>query len=277
VTRVDLHLHLLPGVDDGAPDEATALAHAERLVADGIRTATVTPHIGSPFFLVDPFEVRERTAELQRVLDREGIDLALRPGGEIHPEAAADLTGAQLEAIAHGPAGGRWVLAEVPFAGIDEAFADGIRAIGARGFGVVIAHPERAAGVLSDGGLGRLRPLLDAGAVLQVNACSLMGRQGDEALEAARRLVRGRLAYVIASDGHPGHRDHTLLDGERAAGAAGASRAQLVQLTQANPRFLLRHGLPPVGSPHAGRPGVGDGALTRARAEARRLLPAPRP
>lgn len=135
------------------------------------------------------------------------------------------------------------MLAEVPFDGIDDSFVDGLRAIRGRGFGVVIAHPERATGVLS-GGLELLRDELAAGAALQVNVCSLLGRQGDEALEAARRIVRGRLAYVLASDGHPGTREHTLAAGFAPAVAAGASRLQARQLTTANPRFLLRHGLP---------------------------------
>ena len=54
MTAVDLHLHLLPGVDDGAPDEDTAIAHAVKMVAAGVRTAAVTPHVGSPYFPVDP-------------------------------------------------------------------------------------------------------------------------------------------------------------------------------------------------------------------------------
>jgi protein-tyrosine phosphatase len=272
VSRIDLHLHLLPGLDDGAPDEATALAHAARMVDDGIAVATVTPHIGSPYFPVDPLEIPERTAVLQEALDRAGVALSLRAGGEIHPDGAGDLTARQLDAVAHGPRGARWVLAEVPFAGIDERFMDGLVAIGRRGFGAVIAHPERAVGVLHDGGLARLRPALEAGAVLQVNACSLMGRQGEEARDAARRLVAGRLAYVIASDGHPGHRNHTMAEGEAPAAAAGASRAQLDALSRSNPRFLLRHGLPaaaPVSSDAAlvRR----DRSLARARDEARRL------
>jgi protein-tyrosine phosphatase len=270
VTRADLHLHLLPGVDDGAPDEAAAVAHATRMVAAGVIEATVTPHVGSPFFGVDLHEIPERTAALQAVLDHRRVGLRLHAGGEIHPEATADLTEAELDVIAQGPPGARWVLAEVPFAGVDEAFVAGLDAIRGRGFGVVIAHPERAAGLL-DGGLALLRPSLRAGAVMQVNACSLLGRQGPEARDAARRLVRSRLAYIIASDGHPGHRDHTLRDGEAPAVAAGASRAQVLQLTQANPRFLLRHGLPHVDAPLPLRAGPARDALAQARAAARRL------
>jgi protein-tyrosine phosphatase len=252
MTAIDLHLHLLPGVDDGAPDEAAALGHAARMVAAGVAEATVTPHIGAPFWSVDPLTIPERTARLQAALRREGIALRLHAGGEIHPDGAADLTVEELEAIAHGPRDARWVLAEVPFDGIDERFLYGVRAIGARGFGVVIAHPERAAGVLH-GGLSALRPATEAGAVLQVNACSLLGRHGPEALEAGRRLVRTRMAYVVASDGHPGHRDHTLADGVEAIAAAGASWAQVEQLTRFNPRFLLRHGLPAAAPVAAGQ------------------------
>lgn len=269
MTRVDLHLHLLPGVDDGAPDEATALEHAARMAADGVQAATVTPHVGSPYFDVAVGEIHDRCADLQRALDREGIALRLEPGGEVYPGAAADLSVAELQAIAHGPQGARWVLAEVPFAGVDDAFVAGLADLRARGFGIVIAHPERATGLLTDGGLARLRPALEAGAVLQVNACSLLGRQGPEAEEAARRLIRARLAYIIASDGHPGTRTHTLAAAEAAAVVAGASAAQVVQLTQANPRFLLRHGLPRV---DALLPLRANG-LRHARDAARRLRP----
>jgi protein-tyrosine phosphatase len=272
VTRADLHLHLLPGVDDGAPDLATAVEHAQRMVAAGVTEATVTPHVGSPFFGAVVEEIAERTAELQQELSRRRVGLRLHAGGEIFPAATHDLTPAQLELIAHGPRGARWVLAEVPFAGVDEAYVAGLDAIRGRGFGIVIGHPERAAGLL-DGGLALLRPSLRAGAVLQVNACSLLGLHGPEARDAARRLIRSRLAYIIASDGHPGtvDRGHTLRDGEAPAVAAGASRAQVLQLTQANPRFLLRHGLPHVDAPLPLRAGPGRDALAHVRAAARRL------
>ena len=277
MAHVDLHLHLLPGVDDGAPDEASALAHAARMVLDGVREATVTPHVGAPAYAVDPLTVPERTRELQLALDREGLALRLHAGGEIHPDRAGDLPATALDAIAHGPPGARWVLAEVPFEGIDERFLDGVRAIRGRGFGVLIAHPERAAGAL-DGGLERLRDELASAAALQVNACSLLGRHGEEARVAAEWLVRGRLAYVLASDGHPGHpeREHTLAAGTVPAIAAGASRVGARQLTYANPRFLLRHGLRPA-TPVVGRAWGGAGrSLERARA-ARRGLARVRP
>jgi protein-tyrosine phosphatase len=229
--HVDLHLHLLPGVDDGPPDEAAALEHAARLARDGVHEATVTPHVAHPDLPVDVATIADRTRALQAAIDAAGIALHLHPGGEIFPAGAPALGHDELDAIAHGPPGARWVLLEVPFVGIDATFLDAWRNVRRHGFGVLIAHPERAAGLL-DGGLRRLRPAIDDGALLQVNVSSLLGRHGPEAEAGARRLIRDRLAYVIASDGHGGTRRDTLA-------AVPAS-----PLTGANPRFLLQHGIP---------------------------------
>jgi protein-tyrosine phosphatase len=245
MSHVDLHLHLLPGLDDGPADEAASLEHAARMVAEGVHEATVTPHIGHPWFPgVDPETVAERTRLLQQALDRERLDLRLHTGGELHPGAAADLAASELELVAQGPAGARWVLLEVPFAGVDLAFAETAARIRANGYGLVIAHPERADGLLAGPGMAILRREMEHGSVLQVNVCSLIGMHGDEARETARRLLRSGLAYVLASDGHGGARGHTLGAGPAAARGIGASELQSWQLTQANPRFLLRHGLP---------------------------------
>jgi protein-tyrosine phosphatase len=244
MSYVDLHLHLLPGVDDGARDERESLEHATRMALEGVRDAVVTPHVGHPSFDLDVAAIPEHTRALQARLDRAAIPLRLRPGGEIHPSAAGRLSAVELDTIAQGPPGARWVLAEVPFAGIDDAFLDGCRAIRARGFAIVIAHPERAAGFLA-GGLERLGEELAAGAVLQVNVCSLLGHHGADAQAGAERLVREGRAYVLASDGHAGTRRHTLRLGFELALTASASSVRAWQLTQANPRFLLRDGLPP--------------------------------
>jgi protein-tyrosine phosphatase len=240
---VDLHLHLLPGVDDGARTLDDAVEHAQRLVADGVTRAAVTPHVGHPSWDVDPLEVPHRVTALAGVLAEIGVPLRLHPGGELHPDRAATWTDPELAAVAHGPHGARWVLVEVPFAGIDDAFAATVRELRGRGFGALIAHPERAAGFLA-GGLEALRPELAEGAILQVNACSLLGRQGPEAQAGAEYLVRNRLAFAIASDGHPGTRTHTVRDGFTVAREAGATAIEAWRLTQDNPRFLLRHGIP---------------------------------
>ena len=241
--HVDLHLHLLPGVDDGPDDEAASLTHAERLARDGVHEATVTPHIGHPWFPLDVATIPERTRALQAALDAAGIDLRLHPGGEIYPGGATGLGAAELEVIAHGPPAARWVLLEVPFAGIDEAYLAACAHVRELGFGLLIGHPERALGFLR-GGHELLREEIAAGARLQVNVCSLLGRQGPESLASARMLVRDGHASVLASDGHGGSRAHTLAAGPAAARRAGASVAHSRLLTEDNPRRLLQHGIP---------------------------------
>jgi protein-tyrosine phosphatase len=241
---VDLHLHLLPGTDDGPADEAGSLAFAARLAADGVGEATVTTHVGHPGFPVEIASIPARTWALQAALDGEGIPLRLWPGGEIHPEAAAGLRFEELEVIAHGPVGARWVLMEVPFAGVDAAFLAACRHIRTLGFGLLIAHPERAAG-FAGRGLAMLRGELATGALLQVNACSLLGRHGAEPRRTAERLIASGLAYVVASDGHGwAPRDHSLHAGAERLLALGVSGVQTRRLTDANPRFLLAHGIP---------------------------------
>jgi protein-tyrosine phosphatase len=249
MSLIDLHLHLLPGVDDGPADEAASLTHARRLAAVGVREAAVTPHVGHPSFPLDVATIPTRTAALQAVLDGEGIALRLHAGGEIHPTAAPSLAADELDLIAHGPRGARWVLLEVPFAGIDARFLAGCANVRSHGFGIVVAHPERAAGLL-DAGLDALWPELVRGAVLQVSVCSLLGHHGEEARAAGEHLVRTGLAYIVASDGHGGRRSHTLGAGPDLARRAGASAVRARQLTEANPAFLLRAGLP-AGAPRS--------------------------
>jgi len=243
MSYVDLHLHLLPGVDDGAADDAAALSHARRLAAEGVRDVTATPHVNG-YWPLEIASIPDRVTRLTALLERNGLGVRVRAGGELDARHARGLTDAELDLIAQGPPDGRWLLVEAPFRGLDEEFAEDCAAIAARGFGVVLAHPERARGAGSPAGAAALRALLEAGALAQVNVCSLLGNNGLEIQEVAVALLRSGLAYVIASDGHPGLRDHTLALGFVLALRAGASSVQAWRLTQDNPRFLLIHGIP---------------------------------
>ncbi len=243
MSYVDLHLHLLPGVDDGAADEAAALSYARRLAAEGVRDVTVTPHVNG-WWPLDVASIPDRTAALAQTLAAHEIGVRVRPGGEVDARFARHVPDAELELIAHGPAGSRWLLVEAPFRGLDAEFAADCEALARRGFAAVIAHPERAANAGETAGMAVLRALLESGAVAQVNVCSLLGNNGLLVQETAVELLRCGLAYVIASDSHPGTRDHTVALGFVLAQRAGASSTQAWRLTQANPRFLLTHGIP---------------------------------
>jgi protein-tyrosine phosphatase len=240
VSYVDLHCHLLPGIDDGAATVADAVAHARRLDAEGVRDVACTPHVKRAMFPdVRPSELRDRVAFLRRALDDAGLRVRLHTGGELAHEDALGLDHRELDHIAQGPPGARWLLLECPFEADDDEFAAAARRLTGLGYGLLLAHPERSAT-----GPALVEELRARGALLQVNVCSLLGNHGLAVQERAVRLVRGGLAYCVASDGHPGTREHTLQLGFHLLLRAGASSVQAWRLTQANPRFLLHSGIP---------------------------------
>ncbi len=240
--RTEIHCHLLPGVDDGARDLGDSLAMAAVAAADGTGTIVATPHVRSDF-VADPAIVREVFSELSEAVLRAGIPVNLCRGGELGHDLVGRLGQADLETIAVGPPGGRWLLVEAPFEGLDEAFEAATDELRDRGFGVVIAHPERAAGVL-EGADPPLYRELRSGSVLQVNHWSLTGAHGAEAEVAARELLRLGLIDVLASDAHPGWRRPTLSVGAAAAVATGATAAEAQALVARHPAALVRDGLP---------------------------------
>ena len=238
----EIHCHLLPGVDDGARDIDDSLELASVAAADGTRTIVVTPHVRSDF-VTDVWLVRERFAELRLAVAGMGIAVELHCGGELGHDLVGTLDQSELEVIAIGPPDLRWLLVEAPFEGLDEEFSAATDELRERGFGVVIAHPERAAGLLEEG-WPLLRQELQAGSLLQVNHWSLTGAHGAGAEEAALALLERGLVAVLASDAHPGWRRPTLSVGAAAAQAVGLDPRSAWTLVAEGPWGLVRHGLP---------------------------------
>lgn len=239
--RTEIHCHLLPGVDDGARDIDDSLDMAAIAAADGTRAIVVTPHVRSDF-VTDTSIVRDLFAELSETVARAGIEVQLHRGGELGHDLVGRLGQTELETIAVGPRSRRWLLVEAPFEGLDDAFAAACDELRARGFGVVIAHPERAAGLL-DPDAQALDRELEAGAVLQINHWSLTGAHGARAELAALELLRRGLVGALASDAHPGWRRPTLSVGAAAAVAAGAGPRVAGALVADRPARLVREGL----------------------------------
>ena len=237
---MDLHSHLLPGLDDGAPTMEETRRFARRLDAEGVRDIACTSHVKRAHFpRIKLDELADRRAEVQRVLDADGLDVRLHQGGELADEDALELDERELALIAQGPEHAPWLLLECPFAGFDYVFDAAVARLTGLGYGLLLAHPERAAGSLD-----RLEPHLEAGALLQVNVSSLLGDHGPRARETAESLVRRGLAYCLASDAHPGTRERILPLADDLLRRLGASDVQTFRLTRSNPRFLLREGNP---------------------------------
>jgi protein-tyrosine phosphatase len=238
MTYADIHFHILPGVDDGpsSMDESVALATAA--VADGTRTVVATPHVRSGF-LTDVSDLPDRVRELGERLAREGIGLAVRRGAELGHDMVGRLSQAELDSVAHGPPGGRWLLVETPFVALDGEFTAATDELRDRGFAVVIAHPERARGSSA----AVLDYERERGSLLQVNAWSLVGRHGPEAYEKAHEMLRAGKVGLIASDAHGGQRQPALTLGVAACGQAGLNSHDAQRLAGAVPHRLLERGL----------------------------------
>jgi protein-tyrosine phosphatase len=245
VTYVDLHAHLLPGLDDGARTMEETRRFARRLHAEGVLDIACTPHIKRAHFpRIDIAELAGRREAAQRALEADGIGVRLHQGGELADEDALELDEHELALIAQGPAHAPWLLLECPFAGIDHVFDAAVNRLTGLGYGLLLAHPERVRGPID-----RLEPHVENGALLQVNVSSLLGEHGREAREVGARLVRQGRAFCLAGDTHPGSRESTLPLGHGALVRAGASEIAAERLTESNPRFLLREGIPHLSVP----------------------------
>lgn len=242
VPRVDIHCHLLPGVDDGPRDLPESLTMAEAAVADGTTAIVATPHVRPDMFTAVS-EIPRRVAELREDLRRASIALQVHAGGEVGHDMIGRLTQGELETVAQGPPGARWILLETPFAGIDAAFHVAAAELRDRGFGVVLAHPERSAGLLENGATALWREL-EAGSALQVNVWSIAGGYGAEAEATAAALLDRRVVAALASDSHPGWRTPSLTTGAAAARACGVPERTARGLIDSGPARLLRRGLP---------------------------------
>lgn len=194
---IDLHSHLLPGLDDGPATLEESVALARAMVTAGTTVAVATPHVSSRY-PTDRVEIAAAAAQLREALVSARVDLDVREGAEVELGRTRDLSDEQLRGLRLG--GRRWLLLEPPLAPAAGNPVAQIEAVLERGHHVVLAHVERCPALRrSPGGLRRL---VSAGVLLSITAASLTGGFGSQAQQFARDLVRARLVHSITSDAH---------------------------------------------------------------------------
>jgi len=200
---IDLHTHILPGLDDGALDLADSLTMARIAVGDGISVVCATPHVrGDHDVRIE--ELPERLEALQLALEEAGIALRIASGGEVSALLADSLSDRHLRAIALG--GGDWILLEPAPGPIGDELTALVERLAARGARTVLAHPERHAGA---GFESVLHGLCERGCLLQWTADFVAGGDAGTA-ELIARLARGGLVHLLASDAHSSHGGRAL-------------------------------------------------------------------
>jgi protein-tyrosine phosphatase len=242
-SMIDLHLHLLPAVDDGAATPAVAremLVLARRL---GFELLVATPHLEGPLTPEYRAKVSRAWSEVAPSAASLGIEVALGYEIQLTPDLAQRLERGEPSTLA----GGRAVLVELPFAGWPLFAEQSLFELQAAGFRPLLAHPERYGEAQRDP--SRVVALAERGVALQVTFGSLVGLFGKRVQQLAERLLLEDAATVLASDAHSaGQRFETVGRGRaRAHDLVGPER--LRQLVLDNPRALLRDDSLPVPAP----------------------------
>ncbi|MGV8042502.1 MAG: tyrosine-protein phosphatase [Thermoanaerobaculaceae bacterium] len=233
---IDIHVHVLPGIDDGPADLGEAVEMCRMAAADGVTTVVATPHqVHEEWENTDAAQIRQLCAEVEGAA---GQAVHVLPGAEIRacmeiPAGLDDQARSGLLSLA----GSRYVLVEpspYPFA---PSLGDLVYELCVAGWRPVLAHPERYGYLAEDP--ERMRSLVGKGALLQVSAGSVTGSNGRRAHEAVRFLMDNRLAHFLASDGHDRAARPPRLGEARAlvAGRWGETLAEA--LTEANPRAVI--------------------------------------
>lgn len=236
MTAVDLHAHVLPGVDDGPADLEGTFALARAAVASGTSRIVATPHVNENRFIA-PEAIRPAVDEVNRRLGEEGIALQVEAGAEIALSRLLDLSEEELGLLRLG--GGPYLLLECPFAMVAGDFEPLVYEAQARGHRVLLAHPERCPTFQQDP--DRLARLVDAGALVQLTAGALRGVFGTRTREFAVRMLREDLVHVMASDAHDAVRRPPGLAGalEHAQRAVPGILAREAWMTEAVPSAVL--------------------------------------
>ena len=188
---IDLHCHILPGLDDGARDVDDAVAMAAQAEADGITAICATPHIRHDHDVRIP-ELAVRVTELNRELADDGARVRILAGGEVAETAVAGLERFELASV--GLAGSHWILLEPAPGPLGESLRDAARALAEQGYRPIVAHPERH---LGPGAVETLIGLVREGALVQGTAALLENDESPVHELAARGLI-----HVLGSDSH---------------------------------------------------------------------------
>jgi protein-tyrosine phosphatase len=195
---IDVHTHVLPGLDDGATDPAESDEIARLASADGVRVMVATPHIREDFE-VPIGEIAARVASLNGELDREGISLRVVPGGEVAVTKLELLDDTDLGKVSLG-GDSRHLLVETPYGSVPSSFDEALFRLALRGFTALIAHPERSATFQRRP--ERVQRMVERGALVQVTASALSGGWDQRAEDYSWRLIQDGLVHVLASDVH---------------------------------------------------------------------------
>ncbi|MCX7166521.1 MAG: capsular biosynthesis protein [Rhodocyclales bacterium] len=235
---IDLHCHLLPGIDDGPEDLASALRLARHAVSSGIRVSVVTPHMHSGRYENRAANIRDAAQKFQRTLDAESIALQILSAAEVRldHEILSWVAEEQIPYLGQWQ-GERVMLLELPHSHVPVGADKLVAWLRKQNIRPMIAHPERNKDIMRS--IDKLLPLVQLGCLLQVTAGAVAGTFGEYAqVRAAELLARGWVT-VLASDAHNMESRPPELEPGRAAAALIVGEEESWQLVRHRPAAII--------------------------------------
>jgi protein-tyrosine phosphatase len=197
---LDLHCHLLPGIDDGPKDVDDSIRLARHAETDGVRVIAATPHCRPDHPGVVPAELADRCRELSQQLFDEGVLIRVVPAGEVDLVWALEASDEDLRLVSYGQKGTDLLL-ETPYSPLPKGFEDLLLELSLKGYRLLLAHPELNPTFQQRP--ERAIDLVSHGHLLQVTASSLTrSPKQSRSARLARQLVCEGFVHVLASDAH---------------------------------------------------------------------------
>jgi protein-tyrosine phosphatase len=237
---IDLHCHILPGLDDGAANLDVSLGMAQALVADGVSVAVCTPHILPGLYHNAGPQIASAVRHLQDALSQQGIPLRLVAGADVHmvPDLIAGLRSGRIPSIA----GSRYVLIEPPHHTAPPQLESFFFSLLVEGFVPILTHPERLNWL--EHRYEAIRKLVGAGVWMQITSGSLTGAFGRKAQRWAYRMLDEGCVHILATDAHDTHRRRPDLSCGRDAAAARVGLEEAGHLVFTRPLGVIKNEAP---------------------------------
>ncbi len=236
VAVIDLHCHILPGLDDGPSSMKESVEMCRIAVEDGIRTIVATPHMLSGMFSVDRDDVLEGVQRVVAALREASIPLEILPGADVHMDRSVPgcLDRGELITLADL---GRHLLLELPQDIVPEGTGELIFQVQLKRVTPIITHPERNIAIQQKPAL--LNDLVRAGCLVQITAGSLTGDFGSRVQGCAHRLLGAGMAHLVSTDAHNTGRRSPRLAEARKVVEAEAGPDEALRIFEERPARIL--------------------------------------
>ena len=249
---IDLHAHILPGLDDGPDDWNEALHMCRLALADGTTTVVATGHMFRGMFDVTRRHFLDCVASLRQRLEAERIQLSVEPGAEVHIEM--DLCDRLRQGLLLTLADrGKYLVVELPRHVLPQGLSEFLFSVQLTGVTPIIAHPEKNLELQENP--AQAVEFVSAGNLLQVTADSITGDAGHRAEECVHELLRRRLAHIVASDAHSSKQRPPGLSRARAVAEELLPLEEVEEMFERRPEKILAGDYVDLPEVTDGRPG----------------------